>query len=280
MVLGEPIKDFDIYFKTKECVEEVAKYYVAKFNELNKGKTPHKPFVKLDTIINSKGVDEERVLIWIQSDGIVAENNSVDILGIHPSELDNEMGEEYIPEYNLGIQTSEIDLNENESKDTKGKYRPVFLSQNAITLSDKIQIVIRFYGDPEEIHENYDFVHCTNWYDYKNNHVELRQQALESLMCKQLYYVGSLYPVCSIFRLRKFIERGWKISAGEMLKIVWQCSELDLNDINVLKEQLTGVDALYFFKFLDIIKDIKNDDPEKGINSTYVATIIDRVFNS
>src|SRR3546814_8968134 len=37
-------------------------------------------------------------------------------------------------------------------------YRPVFMLTNAITLSDKIQIVLRFYGEADAIHENYDFV--------------------------------------------------------------------------------------------------------------------------
>ena len=45
-----------------------------------------------------------------------------------------------------------------ESSDDKPKYRPVFLSQNAITLSDRMQIVIRFHGLPNQIHDNYDFV--------------------------------------------------------------------------------------------------------------------------
>src|SRR3546814_1364029 len=47
-------------------------------------------------------------------------------------------------------------------------YRPVFMSTNAITLSDKIQIVLRFYGEADAIHENYDFVHCTNYWTSKD----------------------------------------------------------------------------------------------------------------
>src|SRR3546814_899254 len=70
-------------------------------------------------------------------------------------------------------------------------YRPVFMSTNAITLSDKIQIVLRFYGEADAIHENYDFVHCTNYWTSKDANLTLRQPALESLLCKELRYVGS-----------------------------------------------------------------------------------------
>nr|MCU0343906.1 T9SS type A sorting domain-containing protein [Ignavibacterium sp.] len=45
------------------------------------------------------------------------------------------------------------------------KYRPVFISENAITLSDKVQLVIRFYGTPAEIHDNYDYAHCMCYFD-------------------------------------------------------------------------------------------------------------------
>src|SRR3546814_1666855 len=67
-------------------------------------------------------------------------------------------------------------------------YRPVFMSTNAITLSDKIQIVLRFYGEADAIHENYDFVHCTNYWTSKDANLTLRQPALESLLCKELRY--------------------------------------------------------------------------------------------
>jgi hypothetical protein len=60
-------------------------------------------------------------------------------------------------------------------------FRPVFMSTNAITLSDKIQIVLRFYGEADTIHENYDFVHCTNYWTSKAGELVLRQPALESL---------------------------------------------------------------------------------------------------
>src|SRR3546814_4892538 len=53
-------------------------------------------------------------------------------------------------------------------------YRPVFMSTNAITLSDKIQIVLSFYGEADAIHENYDFVHCTNYWRSEEHTSELQ----------------------------------------------------------------------------------------------------------
>jgi hypothetical protein len=89
-----------------------------------------------------------------------------------------------------------------------------------------------------------------------------------------LRYVGSKYPLCSVVRLRKFIARGWTINAGQILKMCMQLSALDLTDINVLQDQLTGVDAAYF---LQVMEKLKEKDPEK-VNSAYLIEIIDRMF--
>ena len=172
--------------------------------------------------------------------------------------------------------------NSKEPKDEKKPYRVKYLSTNAITLSDKIQIVIRFYGTPQEIHKNYDFVHVTNYflphdYDYQKSELSLNTDALMAIMNKRLEYIGSKYPVASLFRIRKFMKRGWFISAGEMLKIAFQISELDLTDPVVLEDQLVGVDTLYFKAFVDQVQ-LYIDNNVK-IDSTYVISIVDKIFN-
>jgi hypothetical protein len=93
-----------------------------------------------------------------------------------------------------------------------------------------------------------------------------------------LKYNGSLYPVCSLFRLRKFIKRGWSISAGDILKMAMQISEIDLRDPVILRDQLTGVDALYFNMLIDALD--KNEQNSEGKYSVpYILTIIDRIFS-
>ena len=101
-------------------------------------------------------------------------------------------------------------------------------------------------------------------------------EALESIITKQLRYQGSLYPLTSIIRMKKFIKRNWNINAGEILKIMFQISELDLKDPNVLEEQLIGVDIAYFSTLISILRQLKNDK----LDSATLNEIIDKVFNS
>lgn len=265
MLLGEKINDFDIYFRDQATTVAIAEYYVTKFNEKNKvdvakGVAQYKPTVQTKTVTNIKGEDESRVLIYMKSAGVAAEEQ-VEYDYFELQSTDDKL--------NAFVES----LAEAEN-DTKDKYRPVFLSQNAITLSHKLQIVIRFFGEPTQIHRNYDFQHAMCYYDSGSDDLVMPAEALECLLSRTLIYKGSLYPICSVFRAKKFIERGWRISAGQLLKIMWQISELDLKNMEVLREQLTGVDAMYFYQLMQAVKDL---DTAK-IDSTYIAAIIDRIF--
>lgn len=243
MLLREKVNDFDVYLRTQEAAEALARYYVAKFMTA----TNHELAVK---------VEEGRIRITIPSGkrGETAGEKVID----QPGEI-----EDANEETEAGAQQNE-----------EPGYRPVFLSTNAISLSGKVQIVLRFYGDPDEIHKNYDFVHCTNYWQSWDGALVLHQPALESLLAKELRYVGSKYPICSLFRLRKFIGRQWTINAGQILKIALQISELDPTDIAVLEDQLTGVDVAYF---VELVTKLKEKDPTK-VNSAYLVEILDRMF--
>lgn len=267
MLLGEKINDYDVYFKTKEATLAVTNYYVNLFNENNKLETAkgvHKcnPIVKEEKITNIRGEEEDRVVIFIKSAGVAGEEQ---------------------PEYNyfestpqdaaIAFMDEAVKQIDEDSK--KGKYRPIFMSQNAITLSNRFQIIVRFYGDPIDIHKNFDFVHAMNYYDCWKEELVLLPEALESLMSRHLIYKGSLYPIASIFRMKKFLERGWRITAGQQLKIMWQISEIDLKNHSVLREQLTGVDQAYMYQLIDALQNVESEK----INSSYVGAMIDRIFD-
>lgn len=271
MLLGEDVNDFDLYFYDYDTVLKVANYYVTKFKEKNKNND-----LKIVVEETKDLYGHPRIRIVVQSAGVESEQRDghYDYFEDRPPEE----AEDYVNDvFNDPVEVAnqkEFLENKIKQQKPKGKFRPVFLSTNAITLSDKIQIVLRFFGDPSEIHKNYDFVHCTNYWTSWNNELVLNPKALECLLSKTLVYQGSLYPVCSIFRLRKFINRGWKINAGQMLKIMLQISPLDLTNYKVLEEQLTGVDVAYFEQ---VLKDVKVDNSEK-IDSAYLVEIIDTMF--
>ena len=238
MLLNEKVSDYDVYFTTRETVVAVSNYYREKFVAQNGG--------SIEVVCESNR-------IVFAGDGLGASAS----LNMDSDEFEDSGAQEAV-----------------DAAPGDGTYSVLFLSPNAITLSDQIQIIVRFYGDADTIHENYDFVHCTNYWTSADSKLVLRPAALEALLAKELRYIGSKYPLCSIIRTRKFIFRGWRINAGQYLKMALQLNELNLFDIATLQDQLVGVDSAHF---IDLLERIKDGNPEK-INSAYVCALIDKIF--
>jgi len=59
----------------------------------------------------------------------------------------------YLPSSDIG----------NIKKPEGEKFYPQLITDNAISLSNDTQLIIRFYDTPEEIHKNYDFVHVKSY---------------------------------------------------------------------------------------------------------------------
>jgi hypothetical protein len=308
MLQGEMPNDFDIYFKTKATALAVATYYTSTFvkNKNDKlradleewyknpvGTAPrqtimHEPIVVEKSVQNCKGEFEDRVLIYIKSAGVASEDQDqyqyfesrptheteefMNSLSVEDAEY-NEFSAAPV-EYTENL-VSEVEKHPGRQKKelVKKPFRPMFMSENAITLSDHVQLVVRFYGQPADIHVNYDFAHCMCWYDYSADHLELPAEALQVILSKTLVYKGSLYPLASIFRLRKFIARGWRITAGQLLKIMLQISKIDLNDIKTLREQLIGVDQAYMHQLLRAL-----EQKDVTIDQAYITSLIDKIF--
>jgi hypothetical protein len=298
MIENQTPNDFDCYFRNKDAVLAVANYYADVWNSKRKnqqnklgilckvmvldGANPSKEIrdyywnLDMDKKYKTGAIlidncPPDRVKMVFPSDGITGDPeaaNGSEELGVDSV---NELNEEIVTELD------EIAAEE-EIKKEREPFSPVFISSNAITLTDGIQIVVRFYGEPDEIHDTYDFAHTKAYYDHGNDSLCIPPKVYECVVNKTLIYTGSKYPVCSIFRLRKFIGRGWKINAGQMLKICMQISELNLMDMNVLEDQLIGVDSVYFMNLINRFRRKKESDPEFEMTPNYLLSVIDKIF--
>lgn len=250
MLLKEDVNDYDIYIQDMDVLIRLAKYYA-----------------------RCEVLDGRKRLQYLQ-------DSFPDINHDDPLDKDGNryVAEQYVRLSNLKPDQVKLDINgagERIEQEEGTHYLPVFYSQNAISLSDDIQIVLRFNGSPEQIHKTFDFIHATNYFTFRENLV-LNKDALESLITKNLSYQGSLYPLTSVIRMKKFIGRKWTINAGEILKMMFQISELDLTNIEVLEEQLIGVDVAYFSTLVEALRNVDKSE----ITSSYINTLIDKIFNN
>lgn len=254
LLQGQMPNDYDIYFDDVKVCRDVAHYYV---NQHLDGRNGRNFKVNIETL-------SDQVKIMIKSAGVLGDD-------VDNTEYD------YFEQMPESLASDEINKflgnpQKAETPESTGKYKAQYITSNAISLSDGVQVITRFVGDPEEIHKNFDYVHATNYYSKKTGLV-LKQEALEAIMTRELVYVGSLYPIASLFRMRKFIQRGWTINVGEILKMSWDISKLDLNNTKVLEEQLTGVDVAYFTQLLSLL-----NSSDRTLDRAYLVELIDRIF--
>ncbi len=308
MFLKESVNDYDMYFKDINSAILITQHYckewIKDFNAAKSGVSQDMiPYIRLEfkdeksfdkAVLNFKssesGTNRQYLKLVIHPDNTDLENfeyflsencvrveiyiKSAGFLGENP-DCEYKYFETQRPE-DAG-EYIENSLKSEESEEGEDKYRIVFLSSNAITLSNKVQLVIRFFGEPSEIHDTYDFIHATNYWEPVKGLVT-NQKALEALLSKELIYSGSKYPLASIFRTRKFIKREWNCHVGNFVKMAMQLNEMDLNDPVVLEEQLTGVDAAYLHQIISAVKQKRKEDPDFQFNSAYICELCDRMM--
>ena len=257
MLLGEPVKDYDIYFKSYSSALFMAQTFASIFL-VQEGLPAGRAQVQEYKHVNIRGEEEPRIRIFIKSVGT------------------------------LEARDPQEDAEPSISSENAQLYRPVFLSQNAVTLSGGVQLVFRFWGEPSKIHSTYDYAHAMCYYT-KEEGLVTPLQALESILTRKLIYCGSLYPLCSLFRLRKFMKRGWSVSAGELLKLASNITLVNLEDLETLADQLQGVDTSYMVALIRELKTGVNDYKSKNPSHTekeyrewaitMISDLVDRVWN-
>ena len=283
MLLREDVNDYDVYMDSKAAVKAITKYYVKIANQ------------DLDANIQViDGVTYDGFDYYAEDysgeEGATAEEDverkfeykSWKSYGVDSHQmarcvhkLDQGRVKLFMPDKGMP-RVDELKLVKEDG--SKKPYYPCFFSSNAISLTDDLQVVIRFHGKANKIHENYDFVHATNYYTHKDRQLYLNTAAVTCLLTKELKYIGSKYPVTSIIRTRKFVNRGYSVNAGVYLKICYQVSKLDLDDLTVLEDQIAGVDVAYFETLLTALRDKKRSEPGFEISYGYLADIIDKIF--
>jgi hypothetical protein len=83
-------------------------------------------------------------------------------------EIDDNESEEAVRYKTLKLDQVKLNISSIGMKKSWLKKIPgCFLSQNAISLTEDLQIVLRFSGNVTQIHKTFDFVHATNYFTFE-----------------------------------------------------------------------------------------------------------------
>ena len=102
---------------------------------------------------------------------------------------------------------------QNEVAQIDEKYREVsnlpdgrMITENAITLKNKIQLITKHYGEPAVIRATFDFIHCMPYYDRFTDKLNISKEQYDLNMQKKMKLNKGVYQT---YRQEKFLIRGW-----------------------------------------------------------------------
>lgn len=152
-------------------------------------------------------------------------------------------------------------------------FQPLYATPNTLTLSNNIQLVIRYTGSPYDLIKKFDYDH-TKMYVHKSN-LGITEAAKTSILSNELIYNRGPYPLSSLFRLKKFLKRDWNISAGQLTKLAMQLNKIDFTNLAQLKDQLYGIDVIHIEQ---LITELSKIDPN-DLNTDLISELIDMIFD-
>ena len=124
-------------------------------------------------------------------------------------------------------------------------------------------ILPELFGDPKTIFGYYDFTVCMAAYQFTEDGKEegfiFGDDFFKHIGQRRLvFHTGTMFPICSMLRVMKYIKKGFFITGMEILKIGLSIHSLKMDTYADLRRQLQGIDTAFL---ADLTAQMKPDEP-------------------
>ena len=128
----------------------------------------------------------------------------------------------------------------------------------------EVQVITRFTGSPEEILNTFDFTCVMGLWNFREGKFYAHEFFLRDVARRRLVYSNkSQYPICALYRTKKYVERGYDFPGSTLVAISLAIHSLQLNTYKDLKDQLLGIDTSMFKEItenMDLDKKFEADE--------------------
>lgn len=125
----------------------------------------------------------------------------------------------------------------------------------SVTKGMRYQLIVAEFGNPQEVIDKFDFTCCMGAFVPKDRTFVLGDHFLKHSSQRRLCFNASAgFPICSLWRAAKFVKRGWKFPAIEVIKLALSINHLDLKTHGELKRQLMGIDTMLLKELTDTLE--------------------------
>lgn len=119
------------------------------------------------------------------------------------------------------------------------------------------------FGDPQTIFRYYDFTVCMAAYQFfedgKNEGFVFGDDFFKHIGQRRLvFHTGTMFPICSMLRVMKYLKKGFFITGMDILKIGLSIHCLKMETYADLRRQLQGIDTAFLS---DLTSQMKPGEP-------------------
>lgn len=144
----------------------------------------------------------------------------------------------------------------------KTNFKKIIETVNADTYKDKdyennitiqlIKLDRMFIENITELINEFDFTICMGAYSFVNNEFILDENFIKHNSQRRLVYnINCKFPICALYRLKKYLKREYKVSGAEIIKLALSIHKLQIDNYHDLKEQLLGIDTFLLKELTD-----------------------------
>jgi hypothetical protein len=193
---------------------------------------------------------------------------------------------EYISDYDIYFKSKEnLSLFLSKINNEEFDFHLVFETDVAKTYQKndlKLQAIIipeTILQNSKDIIDQFDYTICMGLFDFDTHEFLLNENFLEHVARRELYYnIYAKYPLASLFRMRKYIQKGYSISGSEIIKLGLSVNNLKMENYLDLKKQLQGIDTLFLKELTDTL--LKPEYAEKRYDFQVFINLLDEYFNN
>lgn len=134
----------------------------------------------------------------------------------------------------------------------------------------RVQLVKVLTRTPSEVISSFDFTICQAAFDPDDGFI-FGADFFQHLAQRRLVFnVKAEYPICSLYRARKFMKRGFSLSGIEAIKLGLRIHSLKIETYRDLRAQLMGIDTLFL---RDLTDSLKGEDERAYDLNDFLATL-------
>ena len=139
-----------------------------------------------------------------------------------------------------------------------------------ISNGHRVQLVKVITGAPQNVIETFDFTVCQAAYQFYDGFFFGKDFFQHLAQRRLVFNVAAEYPICSLYRLAKFVKRGFHFSGIDAIKLGLRIQALDISDVKELRRQLMGIDTLFLKELTD---SLKGQDAKRYVFNEFLSTL-------